>query len=323
MTLPLANLPATQATVLLFSGLAAVLGLASTVGACLKWRVARRAPHPVIDNLNARIKAWWLMIALIGLAFVLGRPGMLGLFALVSALALREFLQARRGDPARAADRLLEGACFLVFLPLQYLAVGLGWSQLAAALVPVGAFVLLPALAALSGDPRGFLDRVAGVQWGLMACVWCVSHVPALLTLAVPGFEGRQMLLVAFVVLVVQASDVLQYIWGKLLGRRPVAPSLSPSKTLEGLLGGVLSASLLGGALWWITPFAPWQAAGLAWVACCMGFLGGLVMSAIKRDRGLKDWGRLIEGHGGMLDRVDSLCFAAPVFFHLVRWGWT
>jgi phosphatidate cytidylyltransferase len=130
------------------------------------------------------------------------------------------------------------------------------------------------------------------------------------------------MMLIAFLVIVVQGSDVLQYIWGKLLGKHKVAPVLSPSKTWEGLIGGVASATLLGMALHGITPFSPWQAAGMAFLICVMGFFGGLVMSAIKRDRGVKDWGHMIEGHGGMLDRVDSVIFAAPIFFHAVRYVW-
>jgi phosphatidate cytidylyltransferase len=156
-----------------------------------------------------------------------------------------------------------------------------------------------------------------------MISVFCVSHVPALLTLPIPGYTGRNLLLIFFLVLVVQSSDVLQYVWGKLLGRHKIAPLLSPSKTVEGFIGGVASASLIGAALWWITPFTWWQAGLLALVINLMGFLGGLVMSAIKRDRGVKDWGRMIEGHGGMLDRLDSVIFAAPIFFHMVRYWWS
>ena len=126
-------------------------------------------------------------------------------------------------------------------------------------------------------------------------------------------------LLIAFLILVVQSSDVLQYVWGKLLGRHPIAPRLSPSKTVEGFAGGVISATFLGVALWWITPFSPWQAAIMALVINLMGFCGGLVMSAIKRDRGVKAYGTLVSGHAGVLDRIDSLCFAAPVFFHITR----
>jgi phosphatidate cytidylyltransferase len=152
-----------------------------------------------------------------------------------------------------------------------------------------------------------------------MVCVYCVSHAPALLLLRVRGYAGQNAKLLLFLVIVVQGSDVLQYVWGKLLGRRPIAPTVSPNKTWEGFLGGVASATLVGTGLWWATPFAPWQAALMALVIALMGFAGGLTMSAIKRDRGVKDFGALISGHGGVLDRIDSLCFAAPVFFHLTR----
>ena len=155
-----------------------------------------------------------------------------------------------------------------------------------------------------------------------MICVLCISHVPALLTLDIPGYEGRDLLLIAFLVLVVQSSDVLQYVWGMLVGHRKVAPNVSPAKTWEGLIGGVASATTVGAAIYWITPFAPWQAALVALAINVLGVTGGLVMSAIKRDRGIKDWGRIIDGHGGMLDRIDSLVFAAPVFFYLLRYGW-
>src|SRR5262249_15624548 len=123
-----------------------------------------------------------------------------------------------------------------------------------------------------------------------------------------------------YFVIVVQASDVLQYIWGKLIGRRSIAPKISPNKTWEGFVGGVASAVLLGTLLWWATPFNPWQSALMSLIIALMGFFGGITMSAIKRDSGVKDYGTLIPGHGGMLDRIDSLCFAAPVFFHLTRY---
>jgi phosphatidate cytidylyltransferase len=155
-----------------------------------------------------------------------------------------------------------------------------------------------------------------------MICVYCLSHVPALLTLQIAGYEGRNALLVVFLVLTVQSSDVFQYVWGKLLGKHKVSPAISPSKTVEGLVGGVLTSTAVGAALWWITPFSPLEAGLIALVINMMGFFGGFVLSAIKRDRGVKDWGAMIEGHGGMLDRVDSISFSAPIFFHIVRYWW-
>ena len=205
---------------------------------------------------------------------------------------------------------------------MQYFLIWIEWYGLYSIFIPVYAFLVLPILAAVGGDTKRFLERTAKVQWGLMVCVFCISHVPALLTLQIPGFEGRNLLLIAFLVIVVQGSDVLQYVWGKLFGKRKVAPELSPSKTWEGLVGGVASATALGAALYWTTPFNPWQAALMALTICVMGFFGGLVMSAIKRDRGVKDWGTMIEGHGGMLDRLDSVIFAAPIYFHALRYWW-
>ncbi|KAB7771083.1 phosphatidate cytidylyltransferase [Xanthomonas maliensis] len=307
-----------QQTIWLFSGIALVLVLATLIAEGLRWR-ARGRPSAVLDNLVARIRAWWVMAAVVGLAFVFGRAGVIGLFALVSLFALREFITLA---PTRRGDYYALVAAFYIVLPWQYWLVWIGWYGMYTLLIPVYAFLVLPILATIGGDTTRYLERTAKVQWGLMICVFCISHVPALLNLEIPDYAGRNLLLIAFLVIVVQSSDVLQYVWGKLAGRHLIAPRLSPSKTVEGFIGGVLSASLLGMALWWITPFRPWHAFGLALVANLMGFFGGLVMSAIKRDRGIKDWGHMIEGHGGVLDRLDSVCFAAPVFFHLIRYGW-
>jgi phosphatidate cytidylyltransferase len=303
----------------LFGGIFAALAVASLIGVVLKYRLAPGAPSGVIDNLNARIKAWWIMILLLAGTLWLGKPGVIILFAFVSFQSLREYISityTRRGD-----HRALLWS-FFFFLPLQYYLISVDWYGLFSILIPVYGFLLLPISAALGSDATRFLERTAKVQWGLMICVYCLSYVPALLTLDIPGYTGLNPLLIVFLILVAQSSDVLQYIWGKLFGKHKVSPSISPSKTVEGLVGGVLSATGVGAALWWITPFNPWQAALVALTINILGFFGGLVMSAIKRDRGIKDWGSMIEGHGGMLDRVDSISFSAPVFFHIVRYWW-
>ena len=311
---------ATEQSLLLFGGVLAVLVVASIVGFALARRHASSAPNPTIDNLNSRIKAWWLMVIVIGLAFAFGKAGVIILFALASLAALREFITL---TPTRRGDHAALAVGFFVVLPLQYYLIWIEWYGLYSIFIPVYAFLLLPIIVAVRGDTRDFMGRVAEIQWGLMICVFCLSHVPALITLPIPGFAGRGLLLIAFLVLVVQSGDVLQYVWGKLLGRHQIAPRLSPSKTVEGTVGGILSATLLGAALWWITPFSAWQAGLIALAINLMGFCGGLVMSAIKRDRGVKDWGWLIEGHGGVLDRLDSVIFAAPIFFHVIRYWWT
>ena len=303
----------------LLGGVGAVLVVATLIGQALAARVPSGTESPLVDNLNARINAWWAMVLLLGLAFLGGRTGVVVLFAFCSFAALREFVTLT--GTTRFDHRAL-AAAFFVVLPLQYLFVWQAWYGLYAIFIPVYGFLFLPILAALGGSTDRFLVRVAETQWALMIAVFCVSHVPALLTLDIPGHEGRGVLLIAWLVVVVQISDVLQYVWGKLVGRRPLAPTLSPSKTVEGAIGGVASATAIGAALWWITPFSPWEALALALVVTLLGLAGGLVMSAIKRDRGVKDWGHLIAGHGGFIDRLDSVLFSAPVFFHLVRFGW-
>jgi len=304
----------------LFAGVAGMLILASILGEILRHRLSPDGSNPLIENLNARISAWWAILILLGLAFLAGNAGVVFLFALVSFAALREFLTITHYN---RADHWSLLACFFVVLPLHYAFVLVEWYGMYAIVVPVYVFLLLPVLSALRGSTRNFLVRVAETQWALMICVYCVSHVPALLSLQIPGFEGRNMILIAYLVFVVQLSDVLQYAWGQFIGRTRIAPNLSRSKTWEGMIGGVLSATAAGTALWWMTPFTPLQAAGMCLLITLMGFLGSLVLSAIKRDRGVRDWGHLIGGHGGFLDRLDSVIFAAPIFFHVTRYFWS
>ena len=280
---------------LIFAGLGVALLVASVVGYVLHSRAAGAA----VENLNARIRAWWVMIAISGGVLVAGNGAIVALFGLLSFLALREFVTQ---TPVRRADHTALFVSFFLALPVQYVLVEVEWYGLFAIFIPVYAFLTIPILSAVFADAQKFLQRTAETQWGLMICVYCLSHVPALLTLHIPGYQGRGALLVVFLMLVVQASDVLQYIWGKLLGRHQIAPRVSPAKTVEGFVGGVVSATLLGAALWQITPFSPVGAGAMALLITLVGFLGGLVMSAIKRDR------------------VDSVCFSAPIFFHVTRY---
>jgi phosphatidate cytidylyltransferase len=304
----------------LFGALVALLGVASLIGAVLVRRPADSKRAASRANLVARINAWWVMVAVLAVAFLAGPTVTLVLFALASFFALREFITL---TPSRAGDRLPLSLAFFMVLPLQFLLIGLGRYGMFAIFIPVYAFLLLPSIAALRSDIEDFLSRSAKQQWGLMVTVYCLSHAPALLMLEIPGQSGRSALLLFYLLLVVQMSDVMQYVFGKLFGRTRIAPVVSPSKTVEGFLGGGLAATAIGAGMWWITPFTPLQSAAISAVIVMMGFLGGLTLSAVKRSLGAKDWGVMIEGHGGMLDRTDSICFAAPVFFHVVRFFYT
>jgi phosphatidate cytidylyltransferase len=301
----------------LFGGVLALLVVATMIGALLRRAAKTDSARAVIDNLNSRTRAWWKMCAIFALSLLIGRIGTLVLFYLLSFLALREYLTL---VPTRHGDHRTLFWSFFIITPLQYYLIGISWYGFFAILIPVFAFLFIPTRIALAGDPQHFLERAAKISFGLMICSYCLSYAPALLLLRIPGFEGHDARLLLYLVIVDQMSDVFQYIWGKLLGRHKIAPVVSPNKTWEGFIGGIASATLLGTAIWWATPFTRIQSAGLSLAITLLGFFGGLVMSAIKRDAGVKDYGAVIEGHGGILDRIDSLCFAAPVFFHLVRY---
>ncbi|MCC3270980.1 phosphatidate cytidylyltransferase [Arthrobacter gengyunqii] len=315
----------------LLGGVVVVLVVATVIA----WLLGRRlGPMSTIVNLKQRINAWWLMVALIGAVLAAGETVTIVLFLLLSLLALREFITI---SPTGRGDHKV--LVWLVFIipAVHYWFLWEHWYGMFSVFIPVYAFLFLPTRNALAGQTAGFLQRTAAIQWALMVCVYALSYAPALLQLPLAMEAGRDAAegsapgtggatgahLLLFLLIVVQGSDVLQYVWGKTLGRHPIAPSVSPNKTWEGFIGGVLSATALGAALWWITPFNPLMAALLALISCVMGFAGGLVMSAIKRDRGIKDFGSTIPGHGGIMDRLDSLCFAAPVFFHAVRFFYT
>ena len=305
--------------VLLFFGVFALLALASLVA---RRMVARTDPAKadrlaMLGNLTDRIGAWWAMVAILAIAFLAGRNATFVLFALVSFWCLREFLSLA---PNPVGDHFAIAAAFYLFLPLQYLLLWDAWLNLFTIAIPVYAFLMLPLLSVLQGDTRDFLARVARVQWALMLAVYCLSHAPALLILDLPGPPGTGFGLLAFLLIVTEGSDVLQYVFGKSLGRRRIAPGVSPNKTWEGFLLGGSAATLAGAALCWLTPFGLAGATAMALAIVLAGFAGGLVLSAVKRSLGAKDWGTMVEGHGGMLDRMDSLAFAAPLFLHLTNY---
>ncbi|QGZ64957.1 phosphatidate cytidylyltransferase [Paraburkholderia acidisoli] len=299
----------------LVTGVVAVLLIATFVGAILGARGGK--DNPTIVNLNQRIYAWWAMVAVMVVALGLGNNVTYCVFAVFSYLALREFITL---TPTTPSDHSTLFIAFFVAIPVQYILLGVNWYGMYSIFVPVHLFFAMSLVSALTQDTRDFLSRNAKINWALMVCVYGLSHAPAVLMLDIPHYAGKNALLLFFFLLVVQISDVLQYVVGKLFGRRKIAPRLSPSKTVEGFVGGGLLATLCGAALYRVTPFSFGAALLVSLAIVIAGFVGGLVLSAVKRSLGAKDWGSMIAGHGGMLDRVDSICFAAPVFFHLVRY---
>jgi len=316
-------------TIVLLGVVIGLLAIAYGVGQFLRRQPDTSVNPAVVKMFNQRVRSWWMMCVILVAAFIFGRAATVILFGFVSFWALREFITL---TPTRPGDHRTLFWVFFVFAPLQYILVGRGedYYELYSILIPVYAFLFIPARVALSGDHNRFLERTAKIQVGLLVCVYSLSYAPALLDLepwsydAASGswrpWKGSTAGLLFYFVLVAQLGDVMQYIWSKLIGKRVIAPEINASRTWEGFLAGIACTTLIGTLLSWATPFNPWQSACMALVIALMGFGGGMTMSAIKRDRGVEDYGTLVQGHPGVLDRIDSICFAAPVFFHLVRY---
>lgn len=278
----------------------------------------------VVDLLSQRLHAWWMMCAILIASFQLGNRASLILFGLVSFWALREYVTM---TPTRRGDHRALFWVFFLFTPLQYVLVGLN-SPLFELAIPVYGSLFIPARIAIAGDHKRFLERSAKILAGLLICVYSLSYAPALLHLelvthvngqSVP-WNGSKAGLLFYFVLMVQLGDVAQYIWNAVLGQHVIAPAINASRTWEGLFCGMATAALMGVLFRWATPFGLWESSCMAMVVAGMGFCGSMTMSAVKRDRGVTDTGTLVQGHAGVLDRIDSICFAAPIFFHLTRY---
>lgn len=312
----------------------ACLAIASIVGQYLTRQPTESVNPALVRRFRQRLNAWWLMCAILVFGLLLQPTGTVVLFGLVSFWALREFITMA---PTRRGDHRGLFWALVAFTPLQYVLIGLERSgiqwrdgrtvdfyELYSIMIPVYAALYIPARIAMAGDHKKFLERSAQITFGLLICVYALSYAAALINLRLAysdgtPWNGSPAGLLFFFILVAQLSDILQWTWGQLIGKRIIAPEISSGRTWEGFAGGTLSTGLIGAALFWVTPFSFWEAACMSMVIGVMGMFGGMTMSAIKRDRGVSDYGSLVLGHAGVLDRIDSLCFAAPVFYHLTR----
>lgn len=316
-----------QPTVMMLGIVLALLGVAYIVGVVIRRQPDTTLNPAIVQAFNLRVRAWWLMFVILTAAILMGATWTVVLFFLVSFWALREFITL---TPTRIGDHRTLFWVFFLFTPLQYVLVAQGSSYygLYSIVIPVYVYLFIPARIAMAGDYKRFLERAAKIQAGILICVYALSYAPALLYLQYQqssgtAWTGSRAGVLFYLILIVQIGDVMQYVWSRLLGKRVIAPRINASRTWEGFFGAVISTMLVGAVLHGLTPFNPWEAAFLSMVTAVMGFAGGMTMSAIKRDRGVKDYGTLVEGHAGILDRIDSLCFAAPVFFHLTRFLFT
>jgi phosphatidate cytidylyltransferase len=296
------------------------------------------------------VRAWWLLSATLIIAFILGRGAMIILFGLLSFRALRDFITV---TPTRRADHRTLFWVFVVFTPLQFVLVWYAPYEFYSVVILLYSFLFILIRVALEDDYKRFLERTAKIQCGWMICVYCLSYAPAVLNLSyVPEMQpangeatgeapftaeiairsseneefergNQNTRLLLFLVVVAQASDALQYLFNKWVGRHLIAPEINSNKTWEGFAAGCGATAIVGSLLSWAVLFNVWQSAAMALLVAIGSAAGSLSMSAIKRDRGIRDYGIAVEGHGGLLDRIDSLCFAAPLFFHVTKYCFT
>jgi len=294
------------------AGLYFILVVASAAVALLRWR----APDKDRAELVQRIRSWWIIVTVFTAAMVMNRTVSIIFFAFVSFLALKEYLSI---VPTRRADRRVLFWTYLA-IPIQYYWVTRAWYGMFIVFIPVYVFLLLPMRMVIIGETRDFLRAAGTIHWGIMTLVFGISHIAYLLVLpdannSVAGGAS----LVIFLVFLTQFNDVAQYIWGKMLGRHKIIPKVSPNKTWEGFLGGVATTTALSMILsGWLTPMDLQMGVVAGSLISVAGFIGDVTISALKRDIGLKDSGSMLPGHGGILDRIDSLTYTAPLFFHFV-----
>lgn len=294
------------------AGVFAILVIASIV----VFIMAKARPERDHGELRARISSWWVMVTVLAFAIVLSPVISVAFLGFVSFLALKEYFSL---IPTRRADRRVLFWAYLA-IPIQFYWIGIEWYGMFIIFVPVYMFLFLPLSMIITGQTDGFLRAAGSLHWGLMTMVFAIGHAAYLLALPEEGNPvagGAGLLL--FLIFLTQFNDVAQYFWGKLFGRHKVVPTVSPKKTIEGLVGGVATTILLA---WLVaphlTPLVSWEAPVAGLIIGLAGFVGDVTISALKRDLGVKDSGTLIPGHGGVLDRIDSLTFTAPLFFHYI-----
>lgn len=308
------HIDAAPAVLWVFGALIVLLALASLVTMFLR----RSRPEKDYGELRQRVNSWWIMIGIFALALVPSVDVAIWFFAFLSFLALKEYLSL---IPTRRADRRVLFWCYLA-IPLQFWWVHERWYHMFIVWVPVWMFLLTSVRMVMIGETKDFLRAIGTLQWGMITMVFSVSHLAYLLVIPESkGTFGAGPGLVLFIVMLTQLNDVAQYVWGKSFGKHKVVPLVSPKKTVEGLIGGILTTTAISYlAAPWLTPLTPVDAIAVGLIVGLGGFLGDITISAVKRDLGVKDTGALIPGHGGILDRIDSLTFTAPLFFHFMKY---
>jgi len=268
------------------------------------------------QELLDRVNTWWIIILTLLFFLVIGTNATIVFFALISYLAFKEYVSHLN---ARQSDRRIIFWAYISIIP-QYYFIAIEWFTMFLIWIPIYAFLFLPLRQVLIGETKGFIKNTASIQWGLMLFVFLFSHIAYLVTFNRPNEDIIGVELILYLLILTQGNDVFQYIWGKKLGSIKIIPKVSPNKTVEGFIGGMVSTIILSMLLSFLTPFTLIETTIAGVIISIGGFFGDVVISSIKRDLGIKDFGSLLAGHGGINDRIDSLIYTAPLFFHYINY---
>ena len=287
-----------------------MLALATIIIALLRPRLSPGMRR----ELWLRTRSWWVMVALMLFALALPTNFTITAILLLSFVSLKEFYTLVH---MRIADRR---AILLSYMGLivQYVWVWQHWYGMFLIFIPVYMFVIIPFRLVLAGESQRFMTSAGKLHWGLMAFGYGLSYLACMLVMdfRTPLDAGHRGLLF-YLVFLAQFNDVLQFMFGKAFGKHKMTPHISPNKTWEGFLGGLVCTSGLAVLLRFLTPMDVQHALIAGMLIAITGPIGGMVISAIKRDVGVKDSGNIIPGHGGVLDRFDSMLFVLPTVFWL------
>jgi phosphatidate cytidylyltransferase len=277
------------------------------------------SPELLLET-KERIRTWGLILALLTGAVLLGKTGLIWFFAMVSFFAFKEYISI---IPTRPTDRRTLFWAYLA-IPIQYILIAQGHFVLSLIFVPIYVFLFLPIRLILSGDTVHFLRSLSYFHWGLMMFIFCIGHAALFFTPTTKVFSVDQRIsTILYLITLTQGNDIAQFIFGKVLGNKKIVPKISPGKTWAGFWGGVVFSTAFGGCIGpLMTPLSPFLAMVSGMLIGVFGFLGDVTFSAMKRDLKIKDTSMMLPGHGGIIDRIDSLTFTTPLFFHFFNYFW-
>ncbi|MBC7712568.1 MAG: phosphatidate cytidylyltransferase [Rhizobacter sp.] len=268
-----------------------------------------------LKSIKSRVNSWWVIFSIVIIIIGTTRELAFIIFAIISFISFRELTSKLNFNHKHRRTILLA----YLAIPVQYYFAYARLFIPFLVFIPVGMLLLLPFRSILEDQSSDSIKTFSQLQWALMLTVFSLSHMSFLMSL--PNIESMgegAPGLIFFLILITQLNDVCQFIFGKLFGRRKISPLISPNKTLAGLLGGIFGAVCFGYLFRELLPFNDKQVVLISALIAICGFFGDLNISAIKRDLNIKDMSNLIPGHGGILDRMDSLIFSNVVFFYLV-----